>query len=211
MMIFCMLLTQNTKNLILKSQYSVPNLISELQSDKIKANGPEILDEGISQFFFYLKQKHACIKLVYLSDGWRYYKEGIVHPWDTTTHCRSAIPVWQYLKLNTYLQESQQTPPPSSSRWPHFCLPCPSQLLLTMRTQNVSSDGLHCPPLSSSRVHHLQVGMEYYKVHWVGSGRVGKVVEGGVRPLGCPNDALCLKRVAVFQRWHFFYVLENVS
>lgn len=112
MMIFCMLLTQNTKNLILKSQYSVPNLISELQSDKIKANGPEILDEGISQFFFYLKQKHACIKLVYLSDGWRYYKEGIVHPWDTTTHCRSAIPVWQYLKLNTYLQESQQTPPP---------------------------------------------------------------------------------------------------
>lgn len=116
MMIFCMLLTQNTKNLILKSQYSVPNLISELQSDKIKANGPEILDEGISQFFFLnLKQKHACIKLVYLSDGWRYYKEGIVHPWDTTTHCRSAIPVWQYLKLNTYLQESQQTPPNPTS------------------------------------------------------------------------------------------------
>lgn len=54
--------------------------------------------------------------------------------------------------------------------------------------------------------------MEYYKVHGVGSGRVGKVVEGGVRPLECPNDALCLKRVAVFQRWHFFlFVLENVS
>lgn len=60
MMIFCMLLTQNTKNLILKSQYSVPNLISELQSDKIKANGPEILDEGISQFFFLLETK-ACL------------------------------------------------------------------------------------------------------------------------------------------------------
>lgn len=48
--------------------------------------------------------------------------------------------------------------------------------------------------------------MEYYKVHGVGSGRVGKVVEGGVRPLECPNDALCLKRVAVFQALAFFFV-----
>lgn len=69
MMIFCMLLTQNTKNLILKSQYSVPNLISELQSDKIKANGPEILDEGISQFFFtWNKSMPALNSFIYQMD-----------------------------------------------------------------------------------------------------------------------------------------------
>lgn len=41
----------------------------------MKANRPEILDEGISQLWlsllllFYWKQKHACIKLVYQMDA----------------------------------------------------------------------------------------------------------------------------------------------
>lgn len=46
-----MLLTQYSKHLILMSQYSVPNLISDLQSKKNKRQKrPEKLDEGISHF-----------------------------------------------------------------------------------------------------------------------------------------------------------------
>lgn len=58
------------KNLILKSQYSVPNLISELQSDKNKGKkARDIRWRHQSFFFFSWKQKHACIKLEYLSGG----------------------------------------------------------------------------------------------------------------------------------------------
>lgn len=195
MMIFCMLLTRYTKNLILKSQYSVPNLISELQSDKNK--GKQARDirwrHQLIMFFFLLLETKACLhQIVYLSAGWRYNK-GLVHPWDTTTHCRSAIPVWQYLKLNTNFPEAQQTDPPH---------PAPPS---TSITTVVDCDHTKCHRRTASTVHlsrvcHLQGGMGYYKVRRV----AGKVVKGAVRPLECPNDALCLKCVAVFQRWHFF-------
>lgn len=108
----CMLLTQYSKYLILMSQYSVPNLISDLQSDKNKGKKARDI-RWRHQSFFFLAGNRSMLHLTWVSVRWgkklqkRY---SFFHPWVTTTHCRSAIPVWQYLKLKTYLQESQQNP-----------------------------------------------------------------------------------------------------
>lgn len=75
MMIFCMLLTQYTKKiLILKSQYSVPNLISELQSDKNKGKQARDIrwrhqSNGVCLFFLaWNKSMPALNLLIYQMD-----------------------------------------------------------------------------------------------------------------------------------------------
>ena len=113
----CMLLTQYSKHLILMSQYSVPNLISDSQSDKEKKaeKARDIRWRHQSFLFCFFKlETEVCLHLsLSICQVGREITKSIFifHPWDTTTHCTSAIPVWQYLKLNTYLQESQQNPP----------------------------------------------------------------------------------------------------
>lgn len=162
MMIFCMLLTQYTKNLILKSQYSVPNLISELQSDKNK--GKQARDirwrhQSITGFFFHLLENKSmpASNVFILSDGWRYNK-GLVHPWDTTTHCRSAIPGWRYLKLNTNSPKAQQTDPPH---------PAPPSTTTVDDCNHTKCHRRTASPVYPGGVCHLQGGMGYYEVHWV--------------------------------------------
>lgn len=61
-----MLLTQYSKYLILMSQYSVPNLISDLQSDKNKGKKARDIRRRHQSYFsvcFFVswKQKYACI------------------------------------------------------------------------------------------------------------------------------------------------------
>lgn len=65
----CMLLTQYSKHLILMSQYSVPNLISDLQSDKNKGKKARDIRWRHQSFFFKLETE-VCLHLARVTVRW---------------------------------------------------------------------------------------------------------------------------------------------
>lgn len=117
-------------------------------------------------FFYYWKQKHACIKCVCQMD------EGITKVLSTpetqplTAHQQSlydSTSNWTHTCRSPSKHPPPPWPPPSAFHVRHnWSWPWEHKMSL--------ADGLHCPSLS--RVCHLQGGKEYYKVHWVGSGCV---------------------------------------
>lgn len=120
--------------------------------------------------------------------GEKNYKIDIHSP--PLSHCRSAIPVWQYLKLNTYLQESQQNPLLPS----HFHHNCH----IIWNTECLHDMSPSFAPLSifrSRRVCHLLVEMESCKSVELNDGYLLNVERwrrswgAGIRPLNV-HDAI---------------------
>lgn len=181
------------------SNTHVPNLTTDLQSDKNKGKKRPDVRWRHQSFLFKLetiqKQTKKRLHLPWVSIRWgmKWLNRFRFH--FPPERRFTAIPVWQYLKLNTYMQESQQNPlSPSSFHldchmiWSTECLHdvSPSGSLLSIFSFKTSAP-------SSGRNRVLNVGWQ-------------KADEGRVSGF-CfvlnVHDALCVTCIANFHRWMF--------